>query len=126
MVTVVHGTKGGRRRVVDFNTGDAKFAAIKSVENALKILEIQNDLIERKNMQGDCRKYQRELATAGFTGAQASHSLRCSWAKAQYLRHMTATEENKKESLSRLSLDLGHGDGRGRYCKQVYLKNASI
>ena len=125
MVTVIHGTKGGRRRVVDFNAGDAKFAAIKSVENALRILENQSELVESKSLQGACRKYQRELATAGFKGAQASHSLRCSWAQAQYLRHMITTQNNKKESLSRLSLDLGHGDGRGRYCKQVYLRASS-
>lgn len=31
---------------------------------------------------------------------------------------------DRLEALARLSMDLGHGDGRERYCAQVYLKNS--
>ncbi|GAB8859574.1 hypothetical protein OkiPb00504_48900 [Escherichia coli] len=31
-----------------------------------------------------------------------------------------------KEIYARVSMDLGHGDGRGRYVKQVYFKNGDI
>ncbi|PKO29615.1 MAG: DNA-binding protein [Betaproteobacteria bacterium HGW-Betaproteobacteria-9] len=125
LVTIIHGTKGGRRRIVDFNVGNAKCTAINAVQNAIEVLQKQSELVASKSLQGACRKYQRELAAVGFSGAQASHSLRCSWAQDQYFRHLTATQDNRMESLSRLSLDLGHGDGRGRYCRQVYLKNSA-
>ncbi|HGG7069817.1 TPA: Arm DNA-binding domain-containing protein [Salmonella enterica] len=36
------------------------------------------------------------------------------------LRHYLAQEFSRKEALAMVAMDLGHGDGRGRYVAQVY------
>ena len=121
MITVIHGTKGGRARVVDLRHPNARTRAVEAVFRAVEAAK-QGDgrLIPSSTLQGAARAYQRDMAEAGFKGAEASHSLRCQFAQEQYDRHLQATE-SRQEALSRLSLDLGHGDGRGRYCAQVYL-----
>ena len=57
----------------------------------------------------------------GFKGSEASHSLRYQFAREQFAKYLEALGD-KKEALAALSMDLGHGDGRGRYCEQVYLR----
>ena len=121
MVTVVHGTKGGRVRVVDLREPTARARASEAVSRAIATAkQSKGRLIPSDTLQGAARAYQRAMAEVGFVGAEASHALRCQFAQEQYDRHLQATESSE-EALSRLSLDLGHGDGRGRYCAQVYL-----
>ena len=64
--------------------------------------------------------YARDLAAADMVGAEASHSARYAWAIEQY-RAYFADGCNPKEARSRLSMDLGHGDGRTDIIKNVYL-----
>ncbi|MDI5050258.1 DNA-binding protein, partial [Salmonella enterica subsp. enterica serovar Montevideo] len=47
------------------------------------------------------------------------HSLRYAWAQ-DTISHYLAQGFNRKEALAILAMDLGHGDGRGRYVAQVY------
>ncbi|EFA4015927.1 DNA-binding protein, partial [Escherichia coli] len=47
------------------------------------------------------------------------HSLRYAWAQ-DAIRHYLAQGFSEKESLALTATDLGHGDGRGRWVKQVY------
>lgn len=119
---VVEGTKGGRRRLVDFKDQQAKSLALEAVRNAIRVMGDKGQLIESISLEGACRKYLRELARVGFKGAQGSHSLRCNWARDQFTRHLQNTRNSSPLALAMLSLDLGHGDKRGRYCRQVYLK----
>lgn len=119
---VVEGTKGGRRRLVDFKDQKAKFIALQAVQNALRVMGDKEQLVQSVSLEGACRKYLRELAKVGFKGAHGSHSLRCSWARDQFTRHLQNTHDSAPLALAMLSLDLGHGDKRGRYCRQVYLK----
>ncbi|EAM9832734.1 hypothetical protein HM25_003823 [Salmonella enterica subsp. enterica serovar Carno] len=37
-----------------------------------------------------------------------------------YIRHRLAQGFGQKEALAMVAMDLGHGDGRGRYVAQVY------
>lgn len=125
-ITVVHGTKGGRSRSVDLRDKKATGRALEAVLRALEASgRGRTPLVDSKSLQGAARAYQREMASVGFSGAEASHSLRCAFAREQYARHLDETGD-RKEALARLSLDLGHGDGRGRYCAQVYLRAASL
>ncbi|WP_223881630.1 phage integrase N-terminal domain-containing protein [Affinibrenneria salicis] len=55
----------------------------------------------------------------GLTGAYSPHSLRYAWAK-DAIRHYLAQRFSEKETLALVAMDLGHGDGRGRYVAQVY------
>ena len=124
-LTVSHGTKGGRSRIVRFITQESKQSALQAIKNARQ-QSIRSDgvLIPSKTLQGAARAHLRQMSAAGFHGEESSHALRCTWAQAQYTRYMEMLGGDEKEVLSRLSMDLGHGDGRGRYVKQVYLKNS--
>lgn len=125
-IEIVEGTKGGRRRLVDFKDTMAKSLAIQAIRNAIAVIGDKKQLVESTSLEGACRKYLRHISKAGFKGAQGSHSLRCSWARDQYSRHLEKTSGSKPLALAMLSLDLGHGDGRGRYCRQVYLKGSIL
>jgi hypothetical protein len=123
-LTISHGTKGGRTRIVRFITQESKQSALQAIKNAHQAAIKNNGvLIPSKSLQGAARAHLRSMNAAGFQGEESSHALRCTWAQAQYNRYMEMLGGDKKEALSRLSMDLGHGDGRGRYVKQVYLKN---
>ncbi|EOW3675966.1 integrase domain-containing protein [Salmonella enterica subsp. enterica serovar Kentucky] len=63
------------------------------------------------------------LRNAGLTGKYSPHSLRYAWAQ-DAIRYNEEQGLNNKETLAVTSTDLGHGDGRGRYIEQVYIKNA--
>lgn len=121
-ITVTAGTKGGRARSVDLSNPEALGRAKQAIRQALTASGGgRKPLVASSSLEGAARSYQREMARAGFSGEQASHALRCAFAQDQYQRHLQQTGD-RKEALRRLSLDLGHGDGRGVYCAQVYLK----
>jgi len=121
-ITVTAGTKGGRARSVDLSNPEALGRAKEAIRQALEASGGgRKPLVASGSLQGAARAYQREMARVGFGGEQASHALRCAFAQDQNRRHLQQTGD-RKEALRRLSLDLGHGDGRGVYCAQVYLK----
>lgn len=121
-ITVTAGTKGGRARSVDLSSPEALGRAKEAIRQALTASGGgRKPLVASSSLEGAARSYQREMASVGFSGEQASHALRCAFAQDQYQRHLQQTGD-RKEALRRLSLDLGHGDGRGVYCAQVYLK----
>lgn len=121
-ITVTAGTKGGRARSVDLSSPEALGRAKQAIRQALTASGGgRKPLVASSSLEGAARSYQREMASVGFSGEQASHALRCAFAQDQYQRHLQQTGD-RKEALRRLSLDLGHGDGRGVYCAQVYLK----
>lgn len=121
-ITVTAGTKGGRARSVDLSNPEALTRAREAIRQALAASEGgRMPLIASSSLEGAARSYQREMSRVGFSGEKASHALRCAFAQDQYQRHLQQTGD-RKEALRRLSLDLGHGDGRGVYCAQVYLK----
>lgn len=123
-VSVLHGTKGGRQRDVTLNDKNAREAALSAVRAAIKESDSQGGtLVPSKSLQGANRAYQRSMNQVGFKGSEASHSLRYAFAQKQFRSYQEQGYETK-EALSALSLDLGHGDGRGTYCKQVYLKGS--
>ena len=120
-VTVTAGTKGGRPRVVML----ADPAACAEATSAIALAQVTTEagagnLVDSISLRGACKKYERALAARGMTGERASHSLRCTFARAQFQRYLDAGVD-RREALARLSQDLGHGDGRGRYVAQVYL-----
>lgn len=121
-VTVLHGTKGGKGRDLLLLTENAKQKALEAVRAAIEARDRHGGtLIHSSSLEGANRAYQRAMNKVGFKGSEASHSLRYHFAQAQYGRYLEAGF-GRHEALSSLSLDLGHGDGRGRYCAQVYLK----
>lgn len=121
-VMVLHGTKGGRPRSVSLLDQASKDRAIAAVREAIRVTEMQDGkLIPSSTLEGANRAYQRAMNAAGFKGSEASHALRYAFAREQFAKYLEDLGD-KKEALSALSMDLGHGDGRGRYCEQVYLR----
>lgn len=61
------------------------------------------------------------MREAGFTGKYAPHSLRYAWANEAMIFHQQCGM-SEDEARAIVSMDLGHGDGRGRYIERVYSK----
>lgn len=120
---VLHGTKGGRPRwlaVID------KSRAIEAVETAIQVAKAQGEkLIISKSLRGAVRAYGRSCEKVGLKGQYASHCLRCTYALDRFEMYM-ALHGDRREALAAVSVDLGHGDGRGTYVAQVYLKNPPV
>lgn len=121
-IGVVHGTKGGKPREVTIapHRRDGVIRAIAQARAHLKATG-QPELIASRSLAGAIRAFQRDIQAAGFVGAEASHSFRYGFSQEQIQHHLERAAD-RREALARLSLDLGHGDGRGRYVDQVYLK----
>ncbi|UGS43563.1 integrase domain-containing protein [Pseudocitrobacter corydidari] len=114
---VVFGTKGGRPR---YTTILDAGAVRKSVENALPIARQRNGrLIDKPDLKTALESWHKQAIKAGLKGEFSPHSLRYAWAQ-DAIHHYLAQGFSEKESLALTATDLGHGDGRGRWVKQVY------
>ncbi|MEC5344236.1 integrase domain-containing protein [Brenneria populi] len=116
-LTIVFGTKGGRsRETIILDVG----AVRKALENALAVAEQRNGrLIDKPDLKSAMKYWHGQASRIGLTGAYSPHSLRYAWAK-DAIRHYLAQRFSEKEALALVAMDLGHGDGRGRYVAQVY------
>lgn len=117
-VRVVDGSKGGRPRSVWVPPSRLESVGLvlaRAVQQSAK-----GRLVQAKDLKAAARACGRAASAAGF----ASHGLRRAWAVEQFSRYV-AEGMDKKLALKRLSQDLGHGDGRGRWVWNNYLKVAS-
>ncbi len=114
-------TKGGRPRVISIapSMESAARSAIAQAENVFK--DGRAFLVPSPNPAAARRQYGRLCAEAGLSGKQASHALRYRFAHDR-MRAYLDEGRPEHEALRLLSNDLGHGDGRGRYVKSVYLR----
>lgn len=116
-ITVIYGTKGGRSREVYItNKETAKAVVAKAIEN-----RHGRNMIDKPSIKQAMAYYHRELKNAGLTGEHSSHSLRYAYAQECY-RDCIKRGMSKENALAFTSLSLGHGDGRGRWLKSVYLR----
>ena len=119
-ITVRDGTKGGRLRRVD--VAPANVHGLKdALHKAAEICKTEGHLWPGKNSRAAAQNLSKYCAEVGLKGAQSHHSLRYAFARSQYQNYLSQGLA-KNEALRALSLDLGHGDGRGRYVEQVYLR----
>lgn len=116
-LTVVFGTKGGRPRetiILDV------IAVKKALDTALAVAEDRNGrLIDKPDLKSAMKYWHSQASGLGLTGVYSPHSLRYAWAQ-DAIRHYLAQGFSEKETLAMTAMDLGHGDGRGRYVAQVY------
>ncbi|EAQ9428408.1 DNA-binding protein [Salmonella enterica] len=116
-LTVVFGTKGGRPR--ETTILDA-VAVRKALDNALTVAEDRHSrLIDKPDLKSAMKYWHSQASRLGLTGAYSPHSLRYAWAQ-DAISHYLAQGFCEKEALAMTAMDLGHGDGRGRYVAQVY------
>ncbi|EAX2648600.1 DNA-binding protein [Salmonella enterica] len=114
---VVFGTKGGRpRETMILDAG----AVRKALDNALTVAEDRHGrLIDKPDLKTAMKYWHSQATRLGLTGSYSPHSLRYAWAQ-DAIRHYLAQGFCEKEALAMTAMDLGHGDGRGRYVAQVY------
>ena len=116
-LTVVFGTKGGRTR--ETRILDA-IAVRKALDNAIAVAESRSGrLIDKPDLKTAMKYWHSQAPRIGLTGPYSPHSLRYAWAQ-DAIRHYLAQGFSDKEALAQAAMDLGHGDGRGRYVAQVY------
>ena len=121
-VRVVFGTKGGRPRDVSPANRDRALAAVRAAR-ALAARQA-GVLVNRPDERQAMNRYRNVLYSAGATGRESGHSLRYAFAQEQ-MRAYIANGYSRREALALTSMDLGHGDGRGRYIEQVYGQQGS-
>ncbi|PQO87269.1 DNA-binding protein [Massilia phosphatilytica] len=121
-IIVRDGTKGGRARsVVVAPVGLERAAG--AVKAALVVLVQQKQLVVSKSLKAAVEQHSDRLAKLGLKGENSCHSLRRAFAMDQY-KHYLAAGCSQKVALSRTSNDLGHGDGRGRWVFNNYIRNS--
>lgn len=76
-------------------------------------------LIDKPDLKSAMKYWHSQALYIGLTGAYSPHSLRYAWAQ-EAICHYLAQGFSEKEALALTAMDLGHGDGRGRYVAQVY------
>ncbi|CAI1984752.1 Integrase [Serratia quinivorans] len=118
-VRVVFGTKGGRSRdTTIFN----REKVLSVLDMAIKYCDDHNGkLIDKPSLHTAIERYRNVVREAGMTGKDAPHSLRYAYSR-DAVKHHVNTGMSREEAEALVSMDLGHGDGRGRYIKQVYFK----
>lgn len=118
-VRVVFGTKGGRPRDTTVIDRDKMLHA---VNHALAMMQ-NGRLIDRPNLKSAIDRYRNVARRSGLTGKSAPHSLRYAWA-VDAMEFHSRSGMSEKEVSALVSMDLGHGDGRGRYVVRVYAKSS--
>lgn len=121
-IVVREGTKGGRVRSV-YVRPEGVEAASSAVKAALKVMENQKHLVVSKNLKAAVEQHSDRLAKLGLKGENSGHSLRRAFALDQY-KYYLSIGCSEKLALARTSNDLGHGDGRGRWVFNNYIKNS--
>ena len=123
-VHVRKGPKGGRARNIyihpeDFDDAYSAIVRVLALTNGGKDFPI----IGANDGRAAARKHSDQLAKVGIKGTQSSHSLRRAFAVKQYLRYLAAgLDENG--ALGRVCEDLGHGNSRGRWAWNNYIRNS--
>ncbi|WP_145558933.1 integrase domain-containing protein [Yersinia mollaretii] len=116
-LTVVFGTKGGRPRETRIlDRGSVKLA----VKEALLVAEARGGkLIDKPDLKTAMNFWRSHTTRLGLTGHYSPHSLRYAWAQ-EAISYYFAAGFSRIEARALTSMDLGHGDGRGRYVERVY------
>ncbi|HEY3589429.1 MAG TPA: integrase domain-containing protein [Buttiauxella sp.] len=118
-VRIVFGTKGGRPRdttIIDRQT------LLGVVNNAIRFIKNNNGkLIDKAGIHLAIERYRNIVREAGLVGKYAPHSLRYAYSRDAMKYHLEKGF-TQKEAEALVSMDLGHGDGRGHYVTRVYNK----
>ena len=120
---MIEGTKGGRMR--DVHPADVG-RALAAVQRALEILEASGRRyllacakgVQTTGLEQAVRVYSKFCSRAGLQ----SHAARYAFAE-ERMQAYRNQGYSQREARILTSLDLGHGDGRGRYVASVYVRN---
>ena len=113
-IEVVMGTKGGRPRLTHVPD---PVRALAAVREALAVLRTRGHLVPGANLKAAATWYHNAMHRLDVQG----HALRYAFAR-ERIDAYRAQGMPLREALARTSMDLGHGDGRGRWVRMVYLR----
>lgn len=120
-LTLHDGSKGGRSRQI-YIPEERRDSALAAVRNLISVAAGQGgDVVDSRTLESACKLVGDRLEAIGLSGENSGHSLRRDFAMRQYL-HYKEQGFSKTEALSRTSNDLGHGDGRGRWVYNNYIR----
>lgn len=118
-LTIVFGTKGGRpreTRIID------RHAVQQVVKEALLVAKTRHGkLIDKPDLKTAMNFWRTHTTRLGLIDNYSPHSLRYAWAQ-DALRYYLSQGFSRSEARAMTSMDLGHGDGRGRYVERVYTR----
>ncbi len=120
-ISVLAGTKGGRPRIV--NVFD-RANALTAISTAIAVCATQGGfLVVRANglPAGGLKQARRVYHSWAHRNGIQPHSARYAFAR-QQLDGYLSRGFSSREALMAVSHDLGHGDGRGRWVKSVYMR----
>lgn len=117
-VHVIHGTKSGKPRWIQPTNREKALEAVREARAALENSG-RAHLIKSTTERGAKSRYERELREAGLTGRQSPHSARYRYAQ-ERMAYYRSRGYSEPEARAAASLDLGHGDKRGRWIHSVY------
>ncbi|MCG5523276.1 integrase domain-containing protein, partial [Ectothiorhodospira sp. A-7R] len=111
-VKVSLGTKGGRPREV--RPADRE-RALRAVQEARQVAG-RGHLVrgESGTLKSAYDRLSNSYRAVGLGGREASHSVRYAFAREQFKSYVEQGH-TEREARALTSIDLGHGDGRGRY-----------
>jgi len=113
-IEVVWGTKGGRPRKTRIHDRDR---AIASLGCAIDVMGTGQRLVTGATLKAALAWYRNKLYRLGVQG----HRLRYAFACAAVDKYLSSGM-SEAEAFARVAMDLGHGDGRGRWVKMVYAR----
>jgi len=117
-VEVVFGCKGGRTRSTHIHD---RAQAIEAIRVAIKVLDRNGHLAPATSLKAAAAWYRNSMYTLGAQGHRLRYAFAC--AAVDYYLSQGICE---KEAYARVALDLGHGDGRGRWVKMVYCREKLV
>lgn len=120
---IVHtGTKGNRPRTLPVQLLPDRAAARQAIVDALAATKANGGhLIARGSLEQAERRFSNEARAIGMIEKDSPHALRYAFAAASMMK-LTGEGMSEREALGVVSELLGHGDQRGRWVRQVYLK----
>jgi len=119
-ITIRHGTKGGRVRdtVIPMPCRERALTAIRA---ALEVTATRQYLVNAKTTRAAQKQVHERFVALGLTGKDSGHSLRRAFCHDNY-EYYLSEGHSVKEALALCSRDLGHGEGRGRWVWNNYLR----
>lgn len=125
-IEIIKGTKGGRPRLQTVLAPDLALATMEEAQQVMKLTGEKYLVIgQSRTLKSAYDRYQHCVRKHGLRGKLSCHALRYSWT-AQAVAQYGEEGFSDREALQKVSQDLGHGDGRGRYVKQVYYQKRPV
>jgi hypothetical protein len=119
-ITIRHGTKGGRVRDTTIPMM-YRTRALNAVSAALEVVRQRQHLVDAPTARAAQKQVHDRFAALGLMGKDSGHALRRAFCRDNY-EYYLSEGHSVKEALALCSRDLGHGEGRGRWVWNNYLR----